>query len=303
MASSESVWVSVAISPSSISFLMTSGAESWSDSATSLTVEPERTGDRRVLLERRLGAAAAAPRDPAPPTADGAAAAPAARGLLRRRRLRSRRPPESRLRRADAGHPGRRRFGLAATLPRGRRTAAPSAPPAGTAATATGPGGTAARRRRRGRPHVGRRARRPGAWAAPGGGALEGCGDRCTLGSGTLDLALRCGRACDRGSGRLRLPSAALGLRLGLGGAGVVAPPGCAASPSPQARRVAVVSGGRLRGTLGGGLRLGLGLVPSPSPSQRPASRRPRPPPLPSPSWRFFVAERLRVSPSSMSSS
>ena len=43
MASSESVWVRVAISPSSISFLITSGEESWSDSATSLTVEPERT--------------------------------------------------------------------------------------------------------------------------------------------------------------------------------------------------------------------------------------------------------------------
>ena len=44
MASSESVCVSVAISPSSMSFLMTSGAESLSDSATSLTVLPERTG-------------------------------------------------------------------------------------------------------------------------------------------------------------------------------------------------------------------------------------------------------------------
>ena len=43
IASSERVWVSVAISPSSISFLITSGAPSWSDSATSLTVEPERT--------------------------------------------------------------------------------------------------------------------------------------------------------------------------------------------------------------------------------------------------------------------
>ena len=43
IASSDSVWVSVAISPSSISFLITSGAPSWSDSATSLTVEPERT--------------------------------------------------------------------------------------------------------------------------------------------------------------------------------------------------------------------------------------------------------------------
>ena len=36
--------MSVAISPSCISFLMTSGALSCSDSATSLTVEPERTG-------------------------------------------------------------------------------------------------------------------------------------------------------------------------------------------------------------------------------------------------------------------
>ena len=44
MASSESVWVSVAISPSSISFLMTSARESPSDSATSLTVAPELIG-------------------------------------------------------------------------------------------------------------------------------------------------------------------------------------------------------------------------------------------------------------------
>ncbi len=44
MASSDSVWVSVAISPSSISFLITSGADSPSDSATSLTVAPDWIG-------------------------------------------------------------------------------------------------------------------------------------------------------------------------------------------------------------------------------------------------------------------
>src|ERR687885_12240 len=41
MASSERVWVSVAISPSSISFLITSGAPRPRDSATSLTVAPD----------------------------------------------------------------------------------------------------------------------------------------------------------------------------------------------------------------------------------------------------------------------
>jgi hypothetical protein len=44
IASSGSVWVSVAISPSSISFLITSADESPSDSATSDTVAPELTG-------------------------------------------------------------------------------------------------------------------------------------------------------------------------------------------------------------------------------------------------------------------
>ena len=43
IASSESVCVRVAISPSVISFLMTSGVESPSDSATSFTVAPELT--------------------------------------------------------------------------------------------------------------------------------------------------------------------------------------------------------------------------------------------------------------------
>ena len=47
IASSERVWVSVAISPSSISFLMTSGAAMPSDSATSLTVAPDWTGEIR----------------------------------------------------------------------------------------------------------------------------------------------------------------------------------------------------------------------------------------------------------------
>ena len=47
IASSERVWVSVAISPSSISFLMTSGAGMPSDSATSLTVAPDWTGEIR----------------------------------------------------------------------------------------------------------------------------------------------------------------------------------------------------------------------------------------------------------------
>ena len=41
IASSESVWVSVAISPRLISFLITSGTGTPSDSAASLTVEPE----------------------------------------------------------------------------------------------------------------------------------------------------------------------------------------------------------------------------------------------------------------------
>ncbi len=48
MASSESVWVRVAISPSSISFLMTSGGGTPSDSATSLTVAPDCTGETRT---------------------------------------------------------------------------------------------------------------------------------------------------------------------------------------------------------------------------------------------------------------
>ena len=78
-ASSDSVCVSVAISPSIMSFLMISGTGTPIDSAMSLTVEPEliRTRsvcDRRGLVERRDGvvvrAAAAAP------------AALAARGLL-----------------------------------------------------------------------------------------------------------------------------------------------------------------------------------------------------------------------------
>jgi hypothetical protein len=43
MASSESVWVSVAISPSCISFLMISGIATPRYSATSLTVDPELT--------------------------------------------------------------------------------------------------------------------------------------------------------------------------------------------------------------------------------------------------------------------
>ena len=43
MASSDSVWVSVAISPSCISFLMMSGTLTPMYSATSLTVEPEFT--------------------------------------------------------------------------------------------------------------------------------------------------------------------------------------------------------------------------------------------------------------------
>ena len=59
MASSESVWVSVAISPSSISFLITSGAESWSDSATSFTVEPDRTATGGSSSSAAAAAAAA----------------------------------------------------------------------------------------------------------------------------------------------------------------------------------------------------------------------------------------------------
>ena len=59
IASSESVWVSVAISPSSISFLITSGEESWSDSATSLTVDPERTGTVGTSLGASRAAASA----------------------------------------------------------------------------------------------------------------------------------------------------------------------------------------------------------------------------------------------------
>ena len=88
IASSESVWVSVAISPSSISFLITSGAPSCSDSATSLTVEPERTCTagssgvlglqlrQRLRLEIRL--------DPLGPTPPAASATRRLR-LLRRR--------------------------------------------------------------------------------------------------------------------------------------------------------------------------------------------------------------------------
>ena len=48
IASSESVWVSVAISPSVISFLITSGTATPRYSATSLTVEPELTRIRSV---------------------------------------------------------------------------------------------------------------------------------------------------------------------------------------------------------------------------------------------------------------
>ncbi len=48
IASSASVWVRVAISPSDISFLMTSGTGTPRYSATSLTVEPELTRTRSV---------------------------------------------------------------------------------------------------------------------------------------------------------------------------------------------------------------------------------------------------------------
>ena len=84
IASSDSVWVSVAISPSCISFLITSGTGTPRYSATSLTVEPELTRmvvgleDRRVLRRGLLvgaaPAAAAAPRGPplgAPPGPPG----------------------------------------------------------------------------------------------------------------------------------------------------------------------------------------------------------------------------------------
>ena len=51
IASSASVWVSVAISPSCISFLITSGIGTARYSATSLTVEPELT---RIVSGLRL---------------------------------------------------------------------------------------------------------------------------------------------------------------------------------------------------------------------------------------------------------
>ncbi len=58
MASSERVWVSVAISPSDISFLITSGTGTPRYSATSLTVEPELTRIRSVasMAELSIGA-------------------------------------------------------------------------------------------------------------------------------------------------------------------------------------------------------------------------------------------------------
>ena len=52
IASSDSVWVSVAISPSSISFLITSGTATPRYSATSLTVEPELIRIRSVGRRR-----------------------------------------------------------------------------------------------------------------------------------------------------------------------------------------------------------------------------------------------------------
>ncbi len=58
IASSESVWVSVAISPSIISFLMISGTGTPRYSATPLTVEPELTRTRSVasIAEVSIGA-------------------------------------------------------------------------------------------------------------------------------------------------------------------------------------------------------------------------------------------------------
>ena len=58
IASSERVWVSVAISPSVISFLITSGTGTPRYSATSLTVEPELTRIRSVasIAELSIGA-------------------------------------------------------------------------------------------------------------------------------------------------------------------------------------------------------------------------------------------------------
>ena len=81
MASSGSVCVSVAISPSSISFLITSADERPSDSAISPTVAPEFDRRRRLLDGRRSGSVQVG-LDPR----RAAAAAAAARRLLRRRR-------------------------------------------------------------------------------------------------------------------------------------------------------------------------------------------------------------------------
>ena len=78
IASSGSVWVSVAISPSSISFLITSADERPSDSAISPTVAPELTGVGGSSTRRRRGRVQVG-LDPR----RAAAAAAAARRLLR----------------------------------------------------------------------------------------------------------------------------------------------------------------------------------------------------------------------------
>ena len=237
IASSDSVWVSVAISPSSISFLITSGAPSWSDSATSLTVEPERTwtaGSSRLLgLEPRLrlgleigldplragacGRARGGAAGTAGAAGSGRAGRPASRsprGAGGRRRRR--RPP-----RRDHRGPGvgrrRRRRGVR------RRDRAP--PPR--AAAAVGPGaGRRAPSAVRGRPAA------SGLALLRGRGVLEdaraaplGTGAPHGLALGGLDVGTRLGRAAGAtglpvavalalcGGGRLGLSRGRLGLR------------------------------------------------------------------------------------------
>ena len=256
MASSESVCVSVAISPSSISFLMTSGAE-----------QLERLGD---LLDGRARADGdradppgapprqpplPAPRDPAPPTGDGACgralAGPAAAEAAECDRAA---PPESRLRHGDAGHPGRHRRRSPARPPRvGRappRWPPPDPPPAPGTAAATGPGtapataGAVALTRAAALALRPRRLRRR---------SLLKNARATALGTGALDLALRSGRALNRAA-RPRRPW----LRLG------------SAWPARPCRPRGLASRRRRLG-LRGGLRLGFApsafAFASPSPS------------------------------------
>ena len=204
IASSESVCVSVAISPSSISFLITSGEAQPSDSATSLTVEPEGTwtGGRLLGRARRCGR----PQIGLDPLgARRRAAAAAARRLLLGRR------PPARWRRAACESITTRR-----RAPRRHRRAAAAR------------GASPPRRW----PRAGRSR---GRWRAAAVGRRSGCGrPLCRRRSRGGPLARWPARAAGRPVGARRAAGCRWARRGRAGGRSA----GCGAAPSRRLRRL-----------------------------------------------------------------